>query len=95
MAEGDAARLVVSGERKRVCGGTGGYEENRDLAFENLAEALRDCFVEIAVAIGRSKAGIVRIECGGNLGMGTGPVVGGKKHAFRAHFLEIRGRREP
>ena len=53
MAEGDAAGLGVGGERQRVGGRAGRHEEHRHLALEDLAEALVDGAVEIAVAIGR------------------------------------------
>ena len=56
VAEHDAARTPVVAEGQRVGRGSGGDEEDRDIAFEDLREAFRDGCGEWIAAIGRPAA---------------------------------------
>lgn len=75
VGESDAAGLRDGGERKRIRGGSGADEENRDVAFEDLAELAVDSLVEFARAVsGREAAGIFH-EAGCDGRMRAGPIV--------------------
>ena len=80
MAEGDAAGALHACERKRVGGGAGGDEEDRDLAFEDFGEAGFNLLIVVAVAVGGGKIGRFSQQALGNGFMGASPVVGSKKH---------------